>query len=492
VPLIRRRRLRRFLERIEVRVGIEEELFLINRRGSLAQAADDVMVEAADLLESDSSLLDACWEYILGLDPEPNRAQIEYITQPVPPDEVRDACETGRELIRKAASKLGLLVMLESMHPVESDPLPINGTHVNVAIRLKDKPYMTPSQVCAVYNYLWYHLPTIIAATANSPYCCGGKNLAASCRLLKSRVLKPNRHAKLKRPPKRPTLTQTQYYGRLRYKLRLRKDTEFEERVVAHPNGKRLVDITPRGPASNVTGDENESPDRNRVEVRAIDNQKSLDYLHDVVLLIVGLSIHGFYLHEKEGRTDYPDKNHRKNRELAIRAGIEAEFVQDGRVVKAREALLELVGLVEDIVDEFGLSFRSQLRNGKAEIESRPALRVERQFEELARYEGKEVVVQLGSDRVIEIGGKRVRIPEGTRLVGKLTRVADYEYRRDKLGLVKHIVKAKITAGVDRPVVVVEREGVVGRLPRGVRVPLKEGDRIVQLEYVSRGIPGRW
>ncbi|MHC1580964.1 MAG: hypothetical protein ACXQTC_04635 [Methanopyraceae archaeon] len=492
MPLIRRRRLRRFLERIEVRVGIEEELFLISRRGSLVRAADDVIMEAAELLKSDHSLLDTCWEYVLGLDPEPNPAQIEYITQPVPPEKALEACKVGRELIRKAASRMRLLVLLESMHPVESDPLPINGTHVNLAIRFKDKPYMTPSQVCAVYNYLWYHLPTLIAATANTPYCCGGRNLAASCRLLKSRVLKPNRHARLERPPKRPTLTQTQYYGRLRYKLRLRKDTEFEERVVAHPNGKRLVDITPRGPASNVTGDENESPERNRVEVRAIDNQKSLDYLHDVILLIAGLGVHGFYLYEKEGRMSYPDEHHMENRERAIRSGIEAEFVREDGIVEAREALLELIGLVEEIVDEFGLSFRSQLRNGKTELEERPSLKVERKFEELARYEGKEVVVRLGSDRVLEIDGKRVRIPEGTRLVGRLTPVADYEYRRDRLGFVKDIVRARITVGVDQPVVVAEREGVLGRLPRGVRVPLKEGDQIVQLEHVSRGIVSRW
>ncbi|WP_457615407.1 hypothetical protein [Methanopyrus sp.] len=467
------------MEKVEVRVGVEEELFLIDEDGSLTRAADDVIVNAAELLKSDSNFLEDCWRTILGLDPEPNPAQIEYLTQPLPPDEVIEACETGRELIKKAAEELGLRVMLESMHPFESDPLPINGTHVNVMVKFKDQPYMTPKQMLVVYNWLWYNLPIIIAATANTPYCCGGKNLAASCRLLKSRVLKPNYRAAIKRLEKRPYLTKTQYYGRLRYRLRLRKDTEFEERVVAHPDGRRLVDVTPRGPASNVTGDENDSPTRNRVEVRAIDNQKSIKYLHDVVMLIVGLSLEALYMYEIEGKLPPNDPNHFDNRRAAIKEGINATFVINKKEIDAESALLEIINRVDKFLDCLGLRFISPLKNGEVELQKRPKLNVEYVYKDAIKYIGNYVEVILGSDKTVEIKGKKYTIPKGTKVIGKLIPMASYKYRTDNKGFVKDIIKGVITLGIKR---------------NNVEIPLDKNDKIVnimsELEYLMRSMRG--
>ncbi len=475
----RRRSAESFAEKIEVRIGVEEELFLIDQDGSLTRAADDVIVNAAELLESDSSFLEDCWRTVLGLDPEPNPAQIEYLTQPLPPDEVIEACEIGRELIKKAAGRLGLRVMLESMHPFESDPLPINGTHVNVMVKFKDQPYMTPKQMLVVYNWLWYNLPIIIAATANTPYCCGGKNLAASCRLLKSRVLKPNYHAAIKRLEKRPYLTKTQYYGRLRYRLRLRKDTEFEERVVAHPDGRRLVDITPRGPASNVTGDENDSPTRNRVEIRAIDNQKSMKYLHDVIILIVGLSLEALYMYEVEGKLPPNDPNHFDNRRVAIEEGINATFVINGKEIDAENALLEVINRVDKFLEHLGLRFISPLKNGKVELQERPKLNVEYVHKDVIRYIGNYAEVILGSNKTIEIKGKKYTIPKGAKVIGKLIPMASYKYRVDNKGFVKDIIKGVVTLGIKR---------------NGVEIPLDESDKIVnmmsELEYLMRSMRG--
>ncbi len=473
------KRLRRFVTGLEVRVGIEEELFLVDEAGRLVKVADDVMKTAAEMLDTNRRLLDTCWDYILGLDPEPNPAQIEYMTLPLDPARAAEACRVGRHLIKAAAEELGYKVLLESMHPFESDPLPINGTHINVMVKHAHQPYMKPEQMLVVYNWLWYNLPLIIAATANSPYCCKGKRVAASSRLARSRVLKPNYRATIRPLEKKPALTRTQYYGRLRYKLRLRRDTEFEERVVAHPDGRRLVDITPRGPASNVTGDENESPTRNRVEVRAIDNQKSWRYLHDTIMLNVGLAIEALYMYEEKDKEPPNDPHHFENRNEAIKKGIKAKFIYSDEKVRAKDMLKETIERISQFLDPLGIQFLSPMEKGKVELENRPRISVEYADKQVIKLIGSYVKVVLGSSKKIEMNGRKYEIPKGATIVGKLVPITTYEYRESTNGFILDITKIKIRVGIKRYKVV---------------IPLDEDDQIVRVlteaEYLLHAMRG--
>ncbi|MFX0184128.1 MAG: hypothetical protein ACFE95_13680, partial [Candidatus Hodarchaeota archaeon] len=56
--------------------GIEEEFLIVNKEGTLVNAADDCMVQAAELLERDNKRLDFLQLKIRGLDAEPSPTQI--------------------------------------------------------------------------------------------------------------------------------------------------------------------------------------------------------------------------------------------------------------------------------------------------------------------------------------------------------------------------------------------------------------------------------
>ena len=156
----------------QVLCGIEEEFLIINKEGTLLEIADDVMVKAAEILENDQDLLNSLKVKIRGLDAEPSPAQIEYVTLPLPPWLLKDAIIDGRTLLSEAANKLGAKILAQSLHPIQSDPNPIVGTHINVSVQQKGG-LMKPGELKAVYNYLWNYLPELIAITANSPLYMG-------------------------------------------------------------------------------------------------------------------------------------------------------------------------------------------------------------------------------------------------------------------------------------------------------------------------------
>ena len=260
-------------DQYQVLCGIEEEFLIIKKNGTLADVADDIMVKSAEILERDSSLLNSLQVKIRGLDAEPSRSQIEYVTLPLPPSQIEQAIIEGRRLVIKAANQIGAKILAQSLHPTQSDPNPISGTHLNVSVQKKGA-IMTPEHIKAVYNYLWNYLPEIIAISANSPIYRGNINNIASNRCANSSVLKRNGFAVIEVPENRPALVPMRYYGRMRYKLKIgyEKD-EFSKKVIANSRGERLVDISPRGPFCNISDDADELPSRNRVEVRIIDVQ---------------------------------------------------------------------------------------------------------------------------------------------------------------------------------------------------------------------------
>ncbi|MFX0141230.1 MAG: hypothetical protein ACFFDN_46755, partial [Candidatus Hodarchaeota archaeon] len=142
----------------QVLCGIEEEFLIINKNGRLAKVADDIMVKSAEILENDQKFLSSLQVKIRGLDAEPSPSQIEYVTLPLPPTLLELAVKEGRKLLIEAAKQLGVKILAQSLHPIQSDPNPISGTHINVSVQKKGS-LMTPEEMRVVYNYLWDYLP---------------------------------------------------------------------------------------------------------------------------------------------------------------------------------------------------------------------------------------------------------------------------------------------------------------------------------------------
>ncbi|TFG03906.1 MAG: hypothetical protein EU539_11870 [Promethearchaeota archaeon] len=133
----------------EVLCGIEEEFFIISKDGTLGEAADDIMERAAELLDKDENLLETLKLKIRSLDAEPSPSQIEYVTLPLHPKDLEDAVKMGRNLLVKAASKLGLKIFAQSLHPIQSNPNPIVGTHINISIH--ERNYVMKPNECSQY-----------------------------------------------------------------------------------------------------------------------------------------------------------------------------------------------------------------------------------------------------------------------------------------------------------------------------------------------------
>ena len=95
------------------------------------------MVRAAEILERDTNRLDFLQLKIKGLDAEPSPSQIEYVTLPLPPNEIEEAMRAGRRLLADAAKQLGYRIFSQSLHPIQSDPHPMCGTHINVSAQTR-------------------------------------------------------------------------------------------------------------------------------------------------------------------------------------------------------------------------------------------------------------------------------------------------------------------------------------------------------------------
>ncbi|MFX1431549.1 MAG: hypothetical protein ACFFCY_15400, partial [Promethearchaeota archaeon] len=224
-------------EDYQVLCGIEEEFLIINKNGRLARVADDIMVKSAEILESDQNFLSSLQVRIRGLDAEPSPSQIEYVTLPLPPTSLEQAVREGRKLLTDAAKQLGVKILAQSLHPIQSDPNPICGTHINVSVQRKGS-LMTPEEMKIVYNYLWDYLPEIIGISANSHIYRGNWNNIASNRCANSTVLKQNGFALIEIPENRPALIPMRYYGRMRYKLKIGfEEDEFSKKVITNNRG---------------------------------------------------------------------------------------------------------------------------------------------------------------------------------------------------------------------------------------------------------------
>ncbi|UCG01913.1 MAG: hypothetical protein JSW11_20215 [Candidatus Heimdallarchaeota archaeon] len=454
--------------------GIEEEFLIINQDGTLVNAADELMVRAAEILEQDSNRLDFLQLKIRGLDAEPSPSQIEYVTLPLPPKDIAEAMKAGRKLLSDAATQLGYRIFSQSMHPIQSDPHPMSGTHINVSAQIGG--FMNAEELAAVHNYLWNYLPELIALSANTPILQGSQTNIASNRISNSTVLKPNGSSQIQIPKRNAALIPMQYYGRMRYTLRIAG--ESVKKVITNPRGERLVDITPRGPLTNIGEDEDSSLTTNRVEVRIFDVQQDLDYLLDLVYLCCVSALHAIYLYTT-GEI-IPDPNHIANVERAIFNGVNAHFLRNGRELSLQESITHWIKETEKYQEMLGVKIkrlpkiRTDYRQGELEVEF-----ATRKIEEL-RQQGKVyAVVQLNKSRTITGSrGRKYGVSRGTQVQGKLS--VDYKLTyQEEENIVTNFQGIKITNTLD---------------VQGIKIPLDNKDRILvalsRSDYLSRSLFG--
>jgi gamma-glutamyl:cysteine ligase YbdK (ATP-grasp superfamily) len=462
--------------------GIEEEFLLLSKDGTLAPLADDVMRQSAEILSRDPNRLQSLRLKIRALDPEPSRTQIEYVSLPVKPEELKDCISERRKLLVGAAHALGGKVLAQSIHPIQSDPNPLVGTHLNISARKGgENTFMTPEEMIVVYNHLWYHLPEFIALSVNTPLYRGQKNNIASNRITNSRVLETNTFGRLEIPTDRPQLVRARYYGRLRYSFRITSSMD-ERRVITNPTGNRLVDITPRGPSTNIDQDHDESPVRNRIETRIFDTQPQLEVLLDLAYIVCGLTLEALELNKKKAIT--PDPYHNENKQRAIRWGLDTMFIKDGKQVSARESVLNMLERTQPHREALNLELTSSLAKAEPQITQKHDLKISTntsQFEEL-RSRGKSILLlRTGSPRVAfdQRGGRNYRVKRGTRLIGKLSANFRLSYTEEQ-GLV--------TAFRDIEIINILKIN-------GTTLPLQDGDLIERAfseeEYMMSRFLGR-
>jgi len=461
----------------EVLCGIEEEFLIIKDDGTLIEAADNIMETAAKILDNNRDLLDSLRIKIRSSDAEPNPAQIEYVTLPLPPKELESAVTEGRNLLITAAEELGVKLLAQSLHPIQSDPHPIVGTHINISV--KKKGYvMKPKQLKTVYNYFWNNLPEIIAISANSPLYQGELTGWMSNRYKESTVLKPNGPAKIEIPEERPALVPMRYYGRMRYQLKIGSGgDEFSQSVIANSRGTRLVDISPRGPSTNIGDDKDESLSRNRVEIRVVDVQQDYQDILDLAYLCCCSALHAISL-EKIGEFEL-DRNHENNVRNAVKNGNQAEFTRNGQKISAREYItrwLEQTAIYEDYL---GIKIKQLIDKKLEEKPIQGELKVEIQTKEIEqqRQKGRNLaVVRIGDSRIVQDqSGTRYKVDGGARIQGVLS--ADYKLSyEEENGLVIKFNGINVTNSID---------------VQGLKIPLQKGDEIIRLRSRSEFLTDR-
>ncbi|MBD3256595.1 MAG: hypothetical protein GF383_15995 [Candidatus Lokiarchaeota archaeon] len=455
-------------EDYQVLCGLEEEFLIIKEDGILVEAADQLMMKSADILEKNQNLLDSLKIKIRSLDAEPSPSQIEYVTLPLKPSMLEEAVKAGRELLINAAKELGVKILAQSLHPIQSDPNPIVGTHINISVQKKGM-LMKPKEIQVVYNYLWNYLPEIIGITANSPVYRGNVTNIASNRCANSNVLKPNGPAQIQVPEDKPALVPMRYYGRMRYTLKIGSgEDEFSTKVISNTRGERLVDIAARGPFTNIGDDKDESPTRNRVEIRVVDVQQDIDDLLDIAYLCCASGLHAIYLH-KTGQIKI-DNYHKTNLENAIANGMKARLKrEDGFEESVQESVKRWIEEIQKYQEYLGIKIKN-LTEKKFQLEPlQKELNIEyqtRKIEKLRQQGKNRAIVELKEPRIVtDNNGNRYKVEGGSRIRGVLSTNYNLDYDEAD-GIVTNFKSIKIVNTLD---------------VQNISIPLKPGDRVVNV-----------
>ena len=378
----------------------------------------------------------------------------------------------------EAAKNLGVKILAQSLHPIQSDPNPISGTHINVSVQKKGS-LMTPEEMRIVYNYLWDYLPEIIGITANSYIYKGSWNNIASNRNANSSVLKYNGFASIQVPENRPALVPMRYYGRMRYKLKIGfEEDEFSKKVITNSRGDRLVDITPRGPFTNISDDNDELPSRNRIEVRVIDVQYNTKDLLDIAYLSCVSALHAIHLQSSGEISE--DPYHKINLENAIANGTKTIFKRPNGATESLEtSLLRWIKETNIYQDYLGIKIKNLPEKKLQANQSQKELNIEyqtRKIEKL-RQQGKNyVVIEVGEPRIVsDRRGNRYKITSGTQVQGTLEAGYDFSYEEID-GIVTNFKEIRVVNNL---------------VVQNLKIPLMENDRVLRGQSESESLIDR-
>ncbi|MFX0149749.1 MAG: glutamate-cysteine ligase family protein, partial [Candidatus Hodarchaeota archaeon] len=359
--------------------------------------------------------------------------------------------------------------------PIQSDPHPMSGTHINVSVQRKGG-FMNAEELAAVHDYLWNYLPELIALSANSRIYQGTNTNVASNRISNSTVLKPNGSSRIQIPKATAALVPMQYYGRMRYTLRLAG--ENEKKVITNPRGDRLVDITPRGPLTNIGDDEDSSLMTNRVEVRIFDVQQDYKNLLDFAYLCCASALHA--IHKLNTGEITHDPFHKENVERAILNGTNSFFIRDKSLEESMtESITRWVKETNKYYEVLGVKLYSLPKIVEHKQEELSIDYTTLKIEQL-RQQGKIfAVVQLNKSRTItDKRGRRYGISRGTQVQGTLSTDYNLTYL-EKNNIVTNFQGIKIINTLD---------------VQGLKIPLDVNDRIIaalsRSEYLNRRLFG--
>ncbi len=330
-----------------------------------------------------------------------------------------------------------------------------------------------------MYNYLWDYLPELIGISANSHIYRGNWNNIASNRCANSTVLKPNGFAQIQIPENRPALIPMRYYGRMRYKLKIGfEEDEFSKKVITNNRGDRLVDISPRGPFTNISDDNDELPSRNRIEVRTIDVQYNTEDLLDIAYLCCASALQAIEL-QATGEI-VQDPYHRANVENAIANGINAVLRRtDGTSDPLEKSLSIWINETKKYQDYLGIHIKNLPEKKIEANQSQKELNIEYQSRKIEkmRQQGKTyVVMELVEPRIVaDRRGNRYKIKAGTKVRGTLE--AKYNFTYDDInGMVTNFNGIRVVNNL---------------VVQNLKIPLKETDRVLRSQSESQSLIDR-
>jgi len=434
------------IKNLVIRVGIENELFTLNDRGFIIPASKIVIKDIIQDIIQRNIDIDLLQGLIYGIQWEPHPAQLEIVTQPLDYRTVERAIRLARRYIASVARRRRLKIYSGSIHPIQSNPFPINGTHISISIRPKGKKGMPRKFLTYVHNNIRNHLPELIALTANSPLIAGEHSGYMSSRLVFSRVLKPSNYAVIKRS--KTTIIPREKRALLKYAFTFTDKKKYEHKVVVNDVGLRFLDLTPRGPYTNIIEDRWASFKVSRLEVRFLDNPSTTDYIVDITYILLGLALEAIdklYRGEKLG--ERPHLN--ENRMLAIKYGIEASFLHDGHKISASRSVREMLDRIHQFLDILDVKLRTSLADGIPEITFYGPPKIITDSHEMLRNvrSGRVLMkMEVHSDReLITMSGERIRLPKGSRVFGLVFPEYTFEWQEDEENIVSRFTKIHIS-----------------------------------------------
>lgn len=411
--------LEKLIEQLVIKIGIENELLTINQYGFIIPASNIIVNEIIQDIIDKNIDIDTFKTLILGIQWEPHPAQLEIVTQPLNHILIEKAMKISREYVGSVASRKNIKIFSGSVHPTHSNPFPINGTHISISVFPRKKKAMPRKFLTYVHNNIRNHIPELIALTANSPIIAGNISSYASSRLVYSRVLKPSSYATIKR--RKTTIIPREKRALLKYAFTFTDRKKYEHKVVADSIGFRYLDVTPRGPFTNIIEDRWTNPTVSRVETRFLDNPSTVDYLIDITYILLGLALEAVYkLQKNECLHEKPNID--ENRCRAIKHGINAEFLINGTTKSARECVHEMLERVHTFLDTLNIKLKTSLANGVPELEfyGTPKIMVEHPLAYNNIKTGRVLMkIQINSPReLITFSGKKIRVDSKTKIFG--------------------------------------------------------------------------